>query len=272
MTNYYAIPATFNNSYYYGAYYTTYSVNIDSARQALWQIYIDSYFGSTSSAAYTYLSTNLENPQITASLYSLLRPDSNLATWPTSSTSSPLTFYADNIFIEGMFGMLLRDFFYHYAPAHLNASDFSSSSAIQSAFTTYLSSSARDSTTYKQNTILIWIWELLTQMLTSINNTTLTQGGYLLAMTSAENAAAQQLANINYRAQANDQDYTTQAANMNMQTNADVYRAMRSSNGKQGQIAQSMITSLRDAATQQAQLMATIIQNMESMYQAIMRK
>lgn len=262
-------------------YYSTaaHNIQVQGNADALWHMYLDAFFGSSTSATSTFLQMDpTNNPQATQELYTILRTS---GAWPVDqngavTTAGPLTYYKDYFLIQGMYGTLLRNFFYNYAPqkgwdlttANVNAN----SDYINTRFNVYLNDVNRDSVTNKQNTIFLWLWQLLTQMLERIDNITLAHSGFLLAMTQAELVAANNMAAIHYSAQSDANDYATQASNMNLQKSADVQRSYRSADGKNGQISQSMMTQLRDQATQQVQLMTAVVEGMEAMYQAIMKK
>lgn len=254
----------FNDNYYYGLHSSNMTTQ---SRSDLWNAFLDLFYGpSTNAAQIMYTRANGS----TISLSSLL---TSSGTWPPAELQT----YNDNLLIEGLFSACLKSFFYDYAENYPNTGGTitysgSDSTYVANKFSTYLSDPTTNSASQKQNNILIWVFEVLTNILSSINNTTPTQGSYLIAMTSVEEQAAQSLAAITYLVQQNGTDYGSQTTNMQNQQNAQVIQAYRAAAGKTGQIAQSMITTLRDQSTQQSQLMSTVIQTLESMVQAIIKK
>lgn len=256
----------FTDRYYYGSSNVTFDTLSTSdkttIRQNLWHTFLDLFFGPDTSAGQTFYT---RSDGSTISLSSLLHES---GTWPPEE----LTQYKDYLLIEGLFAGTLKSFFYDYVPTKNNVTFTGGSPTYLTAYTTYLTDPNASGVAQKQNSILLWVWEVLSAMLKSVNEATPTKGNYLLTMTSAEDKAASSLASITYGTQQNAEDYGTQASNMNKQKEAEVLRAQRSSAGKKGQTAQSMMTSLRDQATQHQQLMTSLMQTMESMIQSIMKK
>lgn len=259
----------FSNDYFYGGSMTTlYSALNDTERSTLrntlWQAFLDTYFGSSTSAGNTYY-TQADGSN--ASLYTMLHTSGS---WPPAA----LTQYKDYLLIEGLFSGVLKSFFYDYMPTH-SGIDFTTTTGAASYlthFNNYLLDPNRPDIAKKQNSILLWVWETLSLMLQSVNQATPTKGNYVLAMVGAEDKSATAVANIQYLTQQNSEDYASQATNMTRQKDAEVYRNQRSAAGKKEQSAQAMITSMRDQSTQHSQLMTTLMQTMESMIQGIIKK
>lgn len=266
MTDFVSMPTKFNNAnvsedeFYFGS--ATDNAPDAATRVLLWHNFIEVALGDIAKQSF-YLTPNGTGGFTQQSLYSIMRTGN---TWPPAALST----YKDDKFIEGMFASTLKSFFYDYKSSGGNVG--TDSTSIANNYRTYLQSPNIDNVAKKQNTILLWVWEVLLKVLANIHNATPSKGGYLLAMTSAEDKAAQKIEDITYAVQASANDYSTQAANMNKQKDAEVARSQRASAGKNGQTAQSMMTQLRDQATQQAQLMSTLMQTMESLYQAIIKK
>jgi hypothetical protein len=256
----------FSDRYYYGASNTSLDSLTEgertTIRQNLWNKFLDIFFGPDTSAGDTYYT---RSDGSTISLSSLLHSSGS---WPPAE----LVQYKDYLLVEGLFAGALKSFFYDYAPKRTDITFSGGSPTYIASFQTYLTDPNTSDVAKKQNSILLWVWEVLSEMLSSINKATPTKGSYLLTMTAAEDKAASSLGAIEYVTQQNAEDYSSQALNMNRQKQAEVLRAQRSAAGKKGQTAQSMITSLRDQGTQHQQLMTTIMQSMEAMIQSIMKK
>lgn len=251
----------FYDAYYYGTFSTTVGTTYQSP---MWQGFLDLFYGSSTSAA-NIMYTRSDGSQI--SLSNLLRNNTS-STWPPTE----LTEYEDHLLIESLFASCLRSFFYDYAPSYASGAGALSSGNITTRFLAYLQDPDTNSASQKQSNILIWIFNMLANMLNSINEATPTEGNYLLAMTKVEVAAATSLSNITYGVQSSSDDYETQTENMENQKQGEVLQAQRSAAGKTGQQAQAVITALRDAGSQQSDLMASVMQSFDTMIQTIVKK
>jgi hypothetical protein len=249
----------FNDNYYYGLYTSSMT---SQARTDLWNAFLNLFYGSGTNASQIMYTTDAG---ATVSLSTLL---TTTGTWPPAELKT----YKENLLIEGLFASCLKSFFYDYAEKYPNAAGTINSSNVVTKFLNYLSDPATNSVAKKNNSILIWAFDLLKNILRSINEATPTKGSYLIAMTKLELKIADDLSAITYLTQSSSSDYGSQTTNMQNQQKAEVYRAYRSSAGKTGQLAQSMITTLRDQSTQQSQLMSTIIQTLESMVNSVIKK
>jgi hypothetical protein len=266
--SYVNIPSRFVSSDFY---YSTYSANVSSTpdKTALWKTFIEQSFGeNTKSQFMTFPNSTGGFSQ--KSIYDIMHAVGSNGAWPPAE----LITYKDYTYIEGMFASSLKSFFYDYAQDQANTPGGKkiTDGGVMANYATYLQNPLREPVAKKQNTVLLWVWQVLLKILSETNKAAPTEGNYLLATTNSEDAAATEIQKISYSIQQSANDYAVQKTNIQLQTRAEVLRSQRASAGKQGQKAQSMITQLRDQATQQSQLMSTIIQTMEGLYQAILSK
>jgi hypothetical protein len=224
------------NDFYYGAYAS--KIESDADRQALWDEYL-----------------------------ALFRPDQG-----NGYTANQLELKED-VFIQALFGVILKEFFYEHAvKKNLNITSTTTPAELKAFFTAYLTSSDRASTTKSQSSVLLWVWEVVGEALVRMHDAAPTKASYALAMTNAELAAVNAMSNIKFETQSSAADYSTSSANMTKQKELEGLRAWRGLVGKKTQTSQSMMTSLRDNASQQSQLMSAVMQIMESMIQAVIKR
>lgn len=240
-------PSGFDAAFFYSSYNSSLNASI---KNELWETFVDVYFPAGGNGPY--------NDALNSG-----------GTWPPAD----LTTYLDYKIIEGIFGATLKDFFYVYAfDNSIASSSVDSVSEARTQFTAYLNDVSRASSAKRQSTVLLWVWEVLVQILQRFHDAAPTKGGYALAMADAEKASVDLLTEVSFGTQSSSSDYGTQRNNMQAQQDAELYRSYRAIVGKRGQDAQAMITTTRDTASNHSQLMASVLQAMESMIQAVIKR
>lgn len=239
-------PSGYDSSFYYGSYGSSQTLtNLDDT---LWEKFIDSYFPSGGTGPF--------NEALNSA-----------GSWPPTDLET----YNASLIVEGIFGAALKDFFYVYAPEQ-GISTTSSEAEIAAAFETFLGSPVLASSAKRQSTIMHWVFEVLVEMLERFHEAAPTKGGYALAMADAEADSVDNLVAISFGTQSSSSDYGTQRDNMEAQQDAEEQRSYRAIAGKRGQDAQASMTSMRDNASSHSQMMSTLLQSMESMIQAIIKR
>lgn len=240
------IPSGFDSSFYYGSYGA--SQTLTSLDDTLWNKFIDTYFPAGGVGPF--------NDALNSS-----------GTWPPAELD---TYNAYRI-VEGIFGAALKDFFYVYAPQQ-GLSTSSTASEIEAAFETFLGDVPAASSAKRQSSVLHWVFEVLVELLERFHEAAPTKGGYALAMADAEADSVENLVAISFGTQSSSSDYGTQRDNMEAQQDAEEQRSYRAIAGKKGQDAQAAMTTMRDNASTHSQMMSTLLQSMENMIQAIIKR
>lgn len=173
-------------------------------------------------------------------------------------------------FVNGFYASVVQSFFYGYLPTL--STQPSTTQEVKDAWYAYLINPDRSSVAYRQNMVILWVWNVLLEALKEIQQGTPLRARMAIAFSQAEQTAVEKMANIEFTAQEDENDFDTQAENMNKQQAAETFRAWRGIVGKNTQTAQQRTSQDQEQISQHIQLMSTMLQQLENLVGSIIKR